>query len=193
MVCRPGSLQAPVGSGNNHIPPTDKLGALGAERGRAQRRGNVGSVLGQGRVGAGLPEPGTHADGQLMAPSPPRRREDQYWRDRMGNPGHLEEGTGKTGLGGRRAFFIPPPPKPGASWEGPPLHWHQRLASAHHVTTQTAHPLTPIWARSGRGRRLEDCRGEAVRGGGARAALQEQVSASCLSLLWSHVSPHSQV
>ena len=147
MVCRPGSLQAPVGSGNNHIPPTDKLGALGAERGRAQRRGNVGSVLGQGRAEAGLPEPGTLADGQLTAPSPPRRREDQYWRDRMGNPGRLEEGTGKTGLGGRRAFFIPPPPKPEASGEGSPLHWHQRLASAHHMTTQTAHPLTPVWAR----------------------------------------------
>lgn len=67
----------------------------------------------------------------------------------MGNPGRLEEGTGGTGLRGRRAFFIPPPPKPGAGGEHPPLHWHQRLASAHHVTTQTAHPLTPVWARSG--------------------------------------------
>ena len=46
MVSCPGSLQAPVGSGNNHIPPTDKLGAPWAERGQGAQKGKCGGLPG---------------------------------------------------------------------------------------------------------------------------------------------------
>ena len=93
----------------------------------------------------------------------------------------------------REASFLHSSSSKARGWRGTPT---PPLAPAVGLCPSRDYPDSPPpHPRLGPVGGLEDCsrEGEAVRGGGARAASQEQVSASCLNLLWSHVSPHSQV
>lgn len=59
----------------------------------------------------------TCADGQLATPSPPRRREDQYWRDRMGKSWLFGGGNWRD-WSAREASFLHPFSSKARGWRG---------------------------------------------------------------------------